>query len=63
MTCSCGDTMMVDAADRNDAVAQFKGMMTEAVIKDHMAQKHPNDPVMSVADCHSMIEKDVVAAS
>ncbi len=62
MTCSCGDTMSVDAADRAGAVGQFKAMMTEASIKAHMAEKHPGEPVISVADCHAMIEKQVVAA-
>ncbi len=60
MTCSCGDPMTVDAVDRNDAVAQLKAMMTESSIAAHMAEKHPGQPVMSVAECHAMIEKDVV---
>ena len=63
MTCSCGDTMTVEAANRNDAVMQFKGMMTEAAIKAHMEEKHPGDPIMSVAECHAMIEKDVQPAA
>ena len=62
MVCSCGDTMTVDALDRDGAVAQFKGMMDEAGIKSHMDAKHPGMPVMSVADCHAEIEKNVVAA-
>lgn len=62
MTCSCGDTMTVEAADRNEAVSKFKDMMGEAAIAAHMSEKHPGQPVMSVADCHAMIEKDVVAA-
>lgn len=59
MTCSCGDTMTMDANDRNGAVAKFKAMMTAEAISAHMADKHPGQPVMSVADCHAMIEKDV----
>ena len=59
MTCQCGDTMTVDADDRDAAVAQFKGMMDEAGIAAHMAEKHPGDPVIPVADCHAMIERDV----
>ena len=62
MECSCGDTMTVEATDRSDAVAQFKAMMNESAIKAHMGEKHPGDPVMSVADCHAMIEKQVVSA-
>ena len=45
------------------AVAKFKGMMDEAAIQAHMAEKHPGQPVMSVADCHAMIEKDVMPAA
>ena len=54
--------MTVEALDRNDAVGQFKKMMDESTINAHMAEKHPGDPVMSVAECHAMIEKDVVPA-
>ena len=62
MSCSCGDTMTVDAADRNGAVMQFKAMMDEAGIVAHMREKHPVQPVMTVEACHAMIERDVVAA-
>ena len=51
--------MAVDAADRAGAVAQFKSMMDEKGIAAHMKEKHPGQPVISVADCHVMIEKDV----
>jgi len=62
MTCSCGDTMTVSANTRDEAVAQLKGMMDESAIAAHMTEKHPADPVMSVADCHAMIEKGVTPA-
>lgn len=62
MTCTCGDTMTVDAENREGAVAQFKGMMDEKGIADHMNAKYPGQPLVSVADCHAMIEKQVVAA-
>ena len=54
--------MTVDAADRDGAVAQFKGMMDEAGIAAHMQEKHPGEPVIPVSACHAMIERDVVAA-
>ena len=54
--------MTVDAENREGAVAQFKAMMDERGIASHMKEKHPGQPVMSVADCHAMIERDVVAA-
>ncbi len=62
MTCSCGDTMTLEAENRESAVAQFKTMMDEKGIADHMNMKHPGDPMISVADCHKMIEAQVVAA-
>ena len=61
MTCSCGDTMQMEAENREEAVSKFKAMMTEDAIKSHMAEKHPGLPVMSVAECHAQIEKDVKA--
>ena len=54
--------MTVEAENRDAAVTQFKAMMTESSIKAHMEEKHPGDPVMSVADCHAMIEKQVQPA-
>ena len=62
MTCSCGDTMTVEAGDRDEAVSKFKGMMDEVGIAAHMKEKHPGDPIISVSDCHAMIEKEVVPA-
>ena len=59
MQCSCGDIMKMEAENRAQGVAKFKGMMTAEAIAAHMAEKHPGDPVMSVADCHAMIERDV----
>ena len=59
MTCTCGETMSVDTADRNEAVGKFKGMMDENAIAAHMADKHPGEPVMSVDACHAMIEQQV----
>ena len=59
MACSCGDTMTVEAADRDEAVQKLKDMMDQAAIDAHMAEKHPGDPVMSVAECHAMIEEQV----
>lgn len=63
MTCSCGDTQTMDGATREEAVAKLKEMMTEEMIQKHMTEKHPGMPVMSVADCHAMIEQQVVAVA
>lgn len=61
MTCTCGDTMTVEAENREGAISQFKTMMDEKGIASHMQAKHPGEPLISVADCHAMIEKQVVA--
>ena len=59
MKCSCGDVMDVEAGNRKEAVAKFKAMMTQDAINAHMSEKHPGKPVMTMAECHAMIEKDV----
>lgn len=61
-TCQCGDVVKVDAENRDEAVTKMKVMMDETAIAKHMGEKHPDMPVMSVADCHAAIEKDLVAA-
>jgi hypothetical protein len=59
MKCSCGDEMKVEAGSHDEAAAKIKGMMDEAAIAKHMSEKHPGQPVMSVADCHAMIDKNL----
>ena len=54
--------MEVDAANRTEAVARLKSMMDAPAIKAHMKEKHPGEELMSVADCHAMIEKEVALA-
>ena len=62
MNCSCGDVMKVEAKDRADAVSQLKAMMTQEAIDAHMAEKHPGNPGMTMADVHAGIERDTVMA-
>ena len=57
MTCTCGDTMTVDAANREEAVGEFKEMLTEDVIAQHCAEKHPGEPVPTKEQADSMIEQ------
>jgi len=59
MTCSCGDVMSCDAPTLEEAITQMKNMMTQEAIDQHMKEKHPGGPVISVTDCHAMIEKDL----
>ncbi len=60
MTCPCGDVMSVEGATRDEAATKLKGMMNEDAIGKHMGEKHPGQPVMSVADCHAMIDQKMV---
>ena len=62
MTCSCGDSMEFPAKTRDEAVAACKAMMKQDAIDAHMSEKHPGMPSMSEAQCHAMIEKQMVAA-
>lgn len=55
MTCSCGETMSVEAPSREDAVKMLQSGMTEATIADHMKQHHAGEPVPTVAQTHAMI--------
>ena len=57
MTCTCGDTMPVDAENREEAVEKFKGMMTEDAIAQHCAEKHPGEPVPSKEQVDAMIDQ------
>ena len=52
--------MKMEAGSRDEAVKKFKRMMTKEMIEKHMKENHPGKPVMSVAECHAGIEKDVV---
>ena len=54
--------MELEAKDRDAAVAGFKKMMSKEAIEAHMKEKHPGQPVMSVKECHDMIEEQVQPA-
>ena len=62
MTCTCGDTMTVLAATQAEAVGKLKGMMTTSAVAQHMAEKHPGQPVPPVSQVHAMIEQTVRVA-
>lgn len=62
MTCSCGHVLSVDAATRSEAVGKIKAMMTPQAVAQHMAEKHPGQPVLPVSQVHAMIEQATVAA-
>ena len=60
MTCSCGDTMSVDAEGREEAVMKMKEMMSQAAIDAHCAQKHPG-MMLTEAQVHSQIDEKLMA--
>ena len=61
MTCTCGDTMTIEAPSRDAAVGQLKTMMDEAGIAHHFAEKHPGETPMPVEQVHAMLDQAVVA--
>lgn len=59
MTCSCGHVMDVEAETRDEAITNMQGQMDEAAIAQHMAEKHPGEPVMSVEEVHASIAQNM----
>ena len=59
MTCSCGDELKVDAENREAAVEKLQAIMNEDAIKAHMAEKHPDEEVLTVAQIHDQIEEEL----
>jgi hypothetical protein len=49
--------MKVEATNKEEAISKMKSMMTEAMVAEHMAAKHPGDPVPATAQVHAMIEQ------
>ena len=63
MTCTCGHTMTLDAANRDAAVSMFKAGMTQQALDDHMRQYHkPEEQKPTLQQAHGMIEQMVKAA-
>ena len=61
MTCSCGHVMPVEAKTRKGAISALKKMMTKKAIAAHMQEKHAGQALMTVAEVHAGIEKNLVA--
>ena len=59
MTCTCGHKMETEAGSRQEAVQKIKDMMTPEAVAQHMAEKHPGEPVLSVEEVHAGIEQGV----
>jgi hypothetical protein len=62
MTCSCGDSLQVDAASRDEAVTKIQGLMTLGYVETHMAQKHPGEPRPNLGQIHGMVAQGVQVA-
>ena len=63
MTCSCGDTMNVDAKDRDEAVTKLRAYMTQEGLDTHFATKHDvKEPKPTLEQAHAMIGQLTKAA-
>ncbi len=54
--------MDVEADSREEAVSKMKGTWNQAALDQHLAEKHPGEPTISLADAHAQIEQKLVAA-
>ena len=62
MTCSCGDVMSVEASNREEAISKMKTTMNEGAVAKHMAERHPGETVLLVAQVHAMISQNLQEA-
>lgn len=60
MTCTCGEKMSVEAANREEAIEKLKAMAGEEATAQHMADKHPGDPVPTQEQVAAMIDQNTV---
>lgn len=59
MTCTCGDTMTVDASSKEEGVEKLAEMMgPEAVVK-HFEEKHQGQPVPTQEQMRAGLEQSV----
>ncbi len=49
--------MSAEAPTREEAVQQVKAMMTQEAVEQHLAEKHPEGPSMTMAQVHAQIEQ------
>lgn len=62
MTCTCGHSMTFEAANRDEAVAKFKGGMTQSALDEHFSQYHQATEQKPTLDqAHRSIEQMVAA--
>lgn len=53
--------MTVQANSHDQASQKLKNMMNASTIAAHIRDRHPGEPIMSVDECHRMIDEQVVA--
>ena len=58
MTCSCGHDIKVDAKDRGEAVTKIQSIMNKDAIEKHIKERHPGEPMPTVAQVHQMIAQN-----
>jgi hypothetical protein len=54
--------MKVEGSTREEAVSKLKSMMNDSTVAAHMKEKHPGEPMIPVAQVHSMIDKNLKVA-
>ncbi len=59
MECNCGETVSVDASSHEEALTKVKGIMNEDAIKQHMQDKHPGQPLMTIEQAHAMVDQNL----
>jgi hypothetical protein len=63
MTCTCGHTMAIEAANRDEAVAKFKQGMTQEALDEHFRERHQTtEQKPTLAQAHASIEQMVAVA-
>ncbi len=60
MTCSCGETMSLEAPTRDAAIGMFKGGMTQEALDQHFKEHHAaSEPKPTLEQAHGMIQQMV----
>lgn len=58
-TCTCGDTMDVEASSKEEAIDKTMAMMTPDKVAAHMAEKHAGQAVPSQEETRAGIEATI----
>ena len=58
-TCTCGDTMDVEAGSKEEAIDKTMAMMTPDAVAAHMTVKHSGQPVPSLEETRAGVESTI----